>query len=153
MNRSSFLRKTGALFALAALVLGCRAKEIAPITDLLGRGWKAQTVKEANTLVYTAGAASNVKPAYAGYRLDLSSPTKAILKDVDGKETVGTWTVSTDNQRLILENLVPKPSNTNGIVEFYIRAEPTDASLRLQRTAESRKTGNSVNEYDLVPGP
>lgn len=153
MKPFSFLRQLIVLFALTAFVLGCRAREIAPITDLLGRVWKAQVVKEAGTLVYTAGAANNVKPAYVRYRLDLSSPTKAILSDLDGKETVGTWTVSTDNQRLILENLVPKPTNTNGIVEFYIQTEPTEASLRLLRTAESRKTGNSVNEYDLVPGP
>ncbi|WP_199736756.1 hypothetical protein [Fibrisoma montanum] len=65
--------------------------------------------------------------------------------------TTGTWSVSPDNQRLILENLTPKPSGSIGTVEFYITATPTEAELHLLRTSESRKTGNSVNEYLLVP--
>lgn len=130
---------------------GCRARVITPITDLLAKVWKANRVEEGETLVYTLGAANNIKPGYTNFRLDLSRPDKASLKDLDGRLVTGTWTVSTDNKRLILDNLNPKPTNTNGIIEYYIQSEPDGSSLNLERTAESRKTGNTVNQYALIP--
>jgi hypothetical protein len=72
-----------------------------------------------------------------------------MLKDRDGKVITGTWSVSTDNKRLILENLNPVPTNTIGTIEYYIRPRPRRPAA-LQRTAESRKTGNTVNDYQLV---
>lgn len=134
-----------------ALMTGCQPKPVKPISDLIQKIWKANTVKEADMLVFTLGAPTNLKPAYTNYRLDLSQPDKATLKDVDGRLVTGTWTVSTDNKRLILENLNPKPTSTGGIIEFYILTAPDGSNFHLQRTAESRKTGNTVNEYDLIP--
>lgn len=137
------------LLALVTLT-DCQPKPVTPITDLLSKIWMAQTVKENDVLVYTKGANSNVKPGYTNFRLDLSQPGKVILKDIDGRQLVGTWTVSTDNKRLILDNLNPKPTNTGGIIEYYILPTPDGQSLNLERTAESRKTGNSVNQYSLI---
>lgn len=140
-----------ALYSLIVLnFAGCRAKVITPITDLLSRVWKADIVNEGETLVFTLGSTTNIKPGYANFRLDLSQPGRVSLKDVDGRLVTGSWTVSTDNKRLILDNLNPKPSSTGGIIEYYITGEPTNASLRLERTAESRKTGNTVNKYQLI---
>lgn len=136
---------------LLFLVAGCKAKSLEPINDRLMRVWKAKTVKESTTLVYTEGAANSVKPGYARFRLDLSKPGNVVLRDVDGRDVTGTWTLSTDNQRLILQNLTPIPTNTGGIIEYYIRGEASEATLSLERTAESRKTGNSVNAYELIP--
>lgn len=134
------------------IVLGsCDPRKVTPITDVLGKKWKAKVVKEGTQVVFTLGGTTNTKPGYANFRLDLSSPTQVQFKDIDGRTLVGTWTVSTDNQRLILENLVPKPTSTIGTVEFYITETPSAESLKLERTAESRKTGNSVNTYELIP--
>lgn len=137
------------LLLLAALV-GCQPKSVAPITDLLRKVWLAQTVKENDVLVYTKGASGNVKPGYTNFRLDLSQPGSVSLRDIDGRQLVGTWTVSTDNKRLLLDNLNPKPTNTGSIIEYYILPTPGGQNLDLERTAESRKTGNSVNQYRLI---
>lgn len=140
-----------ALITLLALLAGCQPKTVKPITDLLGKVWLAQTVKEGSVLVYTKGATNNIKPGYSAFKLDLSQPGKASLQDIVGHQFVGTWTVSTDNKRLILDNLTPKPTNTGGIIEYYILLTPDGQSLNLERTAESRKTGNTVNQYALIP--
>lgn len=129
----------------------CQPKQVTPIDGLIGKVWKAKSVKEGATVVYTTGGTNNVKPGYNSFRLDLTKKDQVTLKDIDGRTLVGTWSVSTDNSRLILENLVPKPTGTIGTVEFVFLATPTDASMNMQRTAESRKTGNTVNEYELVP--
>ncbi|GAB3712340.1 hypothetical protein GCM10027592_50720 [Spirosoma flavus] len=145
------MNKLNLLFLLLIGLSSCQPKTVTPITDLVSKIWKANTVKEADVLVYTLGATSNIKPGYTNFRLDLSQPGKAVLKDIDGKTITGTWTVSTDNKRLILSDLVPKPTNTGGMIEYYILSEADGASLNLERTAESRKTGNTVNQYGLVP--
>ena len=136
---------------LVCLALGwsCRPKPIVPVS--IGKVWQAQLVKEGATTVYTQGGAGNIRPGYANFRLDLSTPDNVSLTDIDGRTSVGTWTVSTDNKRLILANLVPKQSETIGTIEYYIVIAPTDTQLQLQRTAESRKTGNSINDYTLGP--
>ena len=133
------------------LLAGCTPQKVVPITDLIGKKWKAKLVKEGMQVVFNLGGATNVKPSYANFRLDLSDPKQVTFKDIDGRTLVGTWTVSTDNQRLILENLVPKPTGTVGTVEFFITETPTADVLKLERTAESRKTGNSINSYELIP--
>jgi hypothetical protein len=134
------------------IILGsCDPRKVMPITDILGRKWKAKVVKEGTQVVFTLGGTTNVKPGYANFRLDLSSQEQVLFKDIDGRTLTGTWSVSTDNQRLILENLVPKPTSTIGTVEFYITETPSAELLKLERTAESRKTGNTVNTYELIP--
>lgn len=140
------------LFLITFVYLtGCQPKRVPSITDLLSKVWLAQTVTEGDLLVYTKGATNNVKPGYTNFRLDLSQPNKVNLKDVDGRQLTGTWTISTDNKRLMLDNLTPKPTNTNGTIEYYILPTPDGTTLSLERTAESRKTGNSFNQYALIP--
>ncbi|GAB3762222.1 hypothetical protein [Spirosoma pomorum] len=136
---------------LALILIGCQPKPITPITSQISKVWKANTVKEGDVLVFTLGASNNIKPGYAGYRLDLSQIDKATLKDIDGRLLTGTWRVSTDNKRLILDNLVPKPTKTSGLIEFTILNTPDGSSLNLQRLDQSRKTGNTLNQYGLIP--
>jgi hypothetical protein len=136
---------------LLSLLIGCQPKPVVSLADQLGRVWQAQTVREGDVLVYSLGGSSNTKPGYTNFRLDLSQPGIVKLKDIDGRILTGTWTVSTDNQRLILADLNPRPTNTNGTIEYYLAEVPTNASLKLERTAESRKTGNSLNQYGLIP--
>ncbi|QHV94153.1 hypothetical protein [Spirosoma endbachense] len=145
------MKKQLSLLLVLACFGGCRPKSVMPITNQISKIWKANTVTEANVLVFTLGTTTNIKPGYGNFLLDLSQPDKASLTDVDGRLTTGTWTVSTDNKRLILNNLTPKPTNTGGIIEYYILTAPDGSSLKLERTADSRKTGNTVNQYDLIP--
>jgi len=137
------------LLVLTYTLSGCQPK--VPASAPIGRIWKAISVKQNGGLVYSEGGAGNVKPSYAQFRLDLTSKDQVTFVDIDGRKTVGTWSLSTDNNRLILENLTPPPSESTGNIEFYITIPATESRLELKRTTESRKTGNSVNEYVLVP--
>jgi hypothetical protein len=137
------------LICLTILAAACQPKKVEPIN--IGKIWKAKTVKENGNLVYSEGSTANSRPSYAMFRLDLTATDQVKFTDLDGRKLTGTWSLSTDNNRLILENLTPPPSLTSGNVEFYISSPPTNSQLELKRTAESRKTGNTVNEYVLVP--
>lgn len=137
----------GALLFLSS----CVPQSPVIIADLVSKKWKAQLVREGSTVVFSAGTTTNVKPGYANFRLDLSNTDKVLFRDIDGRSLTGTWMLSTDNQRLILEGLTPTPTGTVGTIEFFIKESPSDNSLKLERTAESRKTGNSINTYELIP--
>ncbi len=138
------------LYLLALLLLAaCQPKEVEPAH--IGIIWKAKSVMENGMPVYTEGNASSAKPGYSRLRLDLTSKEQVVFRDIDGRKLSGQWSLSTDNSRLILENLTPPPSESAGNIEFYIIEKPTTTRLLLKRTNESRKTGNSVNEYELIP--
>lgn len=129
--------------------IACEPKKVEPAN--VGKVWKAQTVKENGTLVYTEGNMNNIRPGYSRFRLDLTSTDLVTFMDLDGRKLIGKWSLSTDNNRLILNELSPPPSESSGNIEFYINTAPTDSKLDLKRTNESRKTGNTVNEYVLIP--
>ncbi|MCE6988557.1 hypothetical protein [Dyadobacter sp. CY323] len=137
------------LICLTIIAAACQPKKVEPIH--VGKIWKAKTVKENGTLVYSEGSTTNIRPSYTLFRLDLTATDQVKFTDLDGRKLIGTWSLSTDNNRLILENLTPPPSLTSGNVEFYVTSPPKDSQLELKRTTESRKTGNAVNEYVLVP--
>ena len=120
------------------------------VTEIIGRAWVPQTVKEGTTLVYTKGGATNTRPGYSGWRLDLSSPTSATLKEFDGNSFSGQWEVreGTTNT-LILKNLTPQPTGTNGTMEFTINSS-SETQFDITRTTSSQKTGGTVNNYALV---
>lgn len=134
---------------VVALMAACQPKKVerADINIV----WKAKSVKQNGVVVYTEGNPGSTQPGYARFRLDLTAGDQVTLIDVDGRRLVGSWSLSTDNNRLILENLSPPPSASSGNIEFYLTAPPNRENLMLKRTNESRKTGNSINEYELVP--
>lgn len=151
---SAFIVKWSTLFIIHLTVFiysSCQPKQVTPVDSLIGKVWKAKSVKEGTTVVYTDGGTGNVKPGYSGFRLDLTKKDQVTLKDIDGRTLTGTWSVSTDNTRLILEKLQPNPTGTVGTIEYLFLSLPTATNMNMQRTAESRKTGNSINEYELVP--
>ena len=144
------MKKTTLWLLLAVILLpGCRPKEIAPPD--LGKVWKARSVKENGVLVYTEGNPGNLRPGYVDFRLDLTGEKEVVYTDLDGRRLTGDWYMSTDYHRLILENLIPPPSESQGNIEFYINDLLTESQLSLTRTNESRKTGKTINEYELVP--
>ncbi len=134
---------------LGCVVTACQPRQAEPAG--IGKVWKAQSVKQNGTVVYTEGNTGSIRPSYAIFRLDLTAKDQVIFTDLDAMRTAGKWTLSPGNVRLILENLVPAPSETTGTIEFYVTNAPTTERLELKRTTNSRKTGNSVNEYVLVP--
>lgn len=144
------MKKTFVLYLLASvLLIGCQPKRVEPLQ--IGKRWKALLVKENGAIVYREGASGNQRPGYSNFRLDLTNSDEVVFIDIDGRRITGTWILSTDNARIILQNLTPPPSESSGNIEFYITTTPTENTLNVKRTAESRKTGNSINEYELTP--
>ncbi|MDR6808463.1 hypothetical protein J2Y45_005674 [Dyadobacter sp. BE34] len=131
------------------MLAACQPKKVEPAA--INIVWKAKSVKQNGVVVYTEGNSGSAQPGYARFRLDLTAGDQATFMDVDGRKLVGIWSLSTDNNRLILEKLSPPPSGSSGNIEFYLTTAPTREQLMLKRTNESRKTGNSINEYELVP--
>ncbi len=131
------------------MLAACQPKKVEPAA--INIVWKVKSVKQNGMVVYTEGNSASTQPGYARFRLDLTAGDQVTFMDVDGRKLVGIWSLSTDNNRLILENLSPPPSGSSGNIEFYLAVAPTREQLILKRTNESRKTGNSINEYELVP--
>lgn len=138
------------LFALVFFVLiGCEPRGIESIS--VGIVWKAQTVKENGQLVFDAVNPNSIKPGYTKFRIDLTSKEMALYTDLDGRKLTGNWKMAGENKRLILTNLIPPPSETAGNIEFDVNEIITKRKLTLKRTSESRKTGKTINEYELIP--
>lgn len=140
------------LMALILVSAACKPK-VVPLSEKIAKTWTANIVKEGSTVVYTKGASSNVKPGYTSFKLALSNPSgsrTATLTEVDGNTFTGTWELSADEKKLILRNLNPQPTGTNGVIEFTINGDVTDTQLNLTRTAASLKTGGTINDYQLT---
>lgn len=151
MKNDRFLASWPAYALVMILILGalaCGEKVIvAPVADQLKKVWTAQRVQENAAVVYTRGAANNVR-SYTGFRLDLSTPPAVSFTDYDGVTISGQYDVPSDT-RLVLKNLTPQPSGTGGTIEFTINAIST-TDLTLTRTTANAKTGNSNNQYVLT---
>jgi hypothetical protein len=132
---------------VAMLATTCGTKTPEPTTsDKLKKVWIIQTVKENSTLVYTKGATSNIRN-YSTFRLDLSNPSAVSITDYDGLTFTGQYEVSSDT-RLVLKNLNPQPTGTNGTIEFTINSM-SDTQLDLTRITTNPKTGGTTNQYVL----
>lgn len=138
------------LFISFFLLISCKQDEVVSVKDLIRKVWKAQTVRENSTVVYSITATSNLRPTYSKFQLDLRDSEKVVFVDVDGRIVMGTWSL-VEESRIVLQNLMPAPTGTNGTIEFYFTSLPTQASLELFRSTESKKTGGTRNEYSLIP--
>lgn len=132
---------------LSLLFAGCKPK-VSPISERIAKIWTAQTVREGNTLVYTKGATANIRSGYVNFKLDLSSASSVTLTEFDNNRFTGQWELQNDT-KLILKNLTPQPTGTNGTIEFSL-SDFTDSAMKLARTTASIKTGNTINSYELV---
>ncbi|WP_019988204.1 hypothetical protein [Rudanella lutea] len=135
------------LLAFVTLLTGCGKPKTAPVSERIAKAWTARKVDENSTTVFTAGGANNVRPGYTNFRLDLSQSPNVTLVEFDGNRFSGQWEVQGDN-RLILKNLTPQPTGTNGTIEFTI-TNLGDTEVVLTRTTASQKTGGTVNVYTL----
>lgn len=140
----------GAVVVGIFLMSGCKPSA-KPLSEIIGRVWSAQTVKEGSTTVYTKGGASNAKAGYVNFRLDLSSPTAATYKEFDGNTFTGQWEVqeSAAGNTLTIKSLTPQPTGTSGTIQFTINSA-SETELVLTRTTASQKTGGTINNYALV---
>lgn len=138
------------LFISFFLLISCKQDGVVSVKDLIRKVWKAQTVRENSTVVYSITATSNLRPTYSKFQLDLRDSEKVVFVDVDGRIVTGTWSL-VEESRIVLQNLMPAPTGTNGTIEFYFTSLPTQASLELFRSTESKKTGGTRNEYSLIP--
>ncbi|GAB3708846.1 hypothetical protein GCM10027592_44480 [Spirosoma flavus] len=136
-----------ALVTLVSVFTGCKSKTPAPVSERIAKVWTASKVDENSSTVYTRGATTNVRN-YANYKLDLSAAPTVKYTEFDGSIFTGQYSVPSDT-RLVLSNLNPQPTGTNGTIEFNIELVD-DNNLKLTRTTTSQKTGNSTNVYTLT---
>ena len=136
------------IIALFTIVTGCKPRQPAPVRERIAKVWTAQQVTYNGTTVYTRGVASNVESRYTGFQLNLSSPPTVQYTEYEGSQFTGQYSVPSDT-RLVLTDLTPQPTGTNGTVEFTI-SDLTDNSVTLTRTTASVKTGGTTNVYRLT---
>lgn len=143
------MKKIAILFVslVALAVSSCKDKTV-PVSEKIKKTWTANIVKEGSATVYTKGAASNTKPSYQNFSLNLLIAPSVTLKDFDGNTFTGQYELVGDT-KLVLKNLTPVPTGTGGTIEFTINSI-TDTALDITRTTASQKTGNTINTYNLV---
>lgn len=115
--------------------------------------WKAKTVKENNVVVYVEGGTNNIYPAYKNFRLNLSDTNLVVLNEFTGQAITGKWAIvgnGSGGKLLRLTQLLPEPAASGGVLEYVIKKEPSDEFI-LENSKPNPKTGNSKNEYVLVP--
>lgn len=140
-------RKIVLPIALSFFCLACSKETTEPVLDKVKKVWTAQIVRENGAVVYTRGLANNIRN-YTPYKLDLSNPSSASITDCDGITSAGQYELPSDT-RLVLKNLNPQPTGTNGTIEFTINSI-SDAQLDLTRATISLKTGGTTNQYVLT---
>jgi hypothetical protein len=147
MRKNAFLSFLSML-AITGILLGCGGDKTPPLSERIAKAWTARIVTENNTMVYTRGGTSNVRPTYSNFKLDLSSAPTARYTAYDGNTFVGQYSVQDNPQTLTLTNLQPSPTGTNGTISFTI-SSISDTELVLTRNSADQKTGNSTNVYTL----
>ena len=140
-----------ALVAVLYVFTGCKKKPaVIPVSERIKVNYVAASVLENSTTVYTAGGASNTKPGYSVFRIDLSNPPAVRFVSLDGTISTGTYALVGETQ-LVLSGLTPAPTGTNGTITFTI-SEIGDGTVTLTRTTPDAKTGNTTNVYKLRRG-
>ena len=142
------LRLFTVLVVLLAFSSSCKEK-VTPIKDRLSKSWVARIVKEDGNQVYSRGGSSNTKPGYENFKLTLSSSGSATLSDINDT-FIGTFTATESS--ITLTGLTPEPTGSSGtLVYTIVSLAGDDAELQLKMNEPYPKTGNTINEYTLVP--
>jgi hypothetical protein len=138
-----------AFLALLTFVTACK-KKVAPTSERIKKVWTIKSVSENGTEVFKLGAATNIKPGYSTYKLDLSAPPAVSLRDVDGGTYKGTYSIPSNTQ-LSLKALTPEPTGTAGNLDFNV-SFISATEITLTATTPYPKTGNTTNVYVLTAG-
>lgn len=145
--------KTLFIFLFALTLLACKSSTSTPtptvvsVAEKITKTWTANQVTEGSSVVFSKTGSTNIKAGYSKFKLDLSSKTAVTLTEFDGNSFVGSWELIGD-KTLILKNLNPQPTDTNGSIEYTI-SEASSAVLKLTRTTTSSKTGGVSVAYVL----
>jgi hypothetical protein len=143
------MKKVAILFvSLVSLAVSSCKEKVVPVSERIKKTWTANIVKEGSATVFTKGAASNTKPGYSSFTLNLLIAPSVTLKEADGNTFTGQYELVGDT-KLVLKNLTPVPTGTGGTIEFTINSV-TDTALDITRTTASQKTGGTINNYNLV---
>ena len=142
-----------ALFSvlLVGILTGCTDHRNASPSVLaqIAQSFTLRSVDENGVTVYTRGSATNIRPGYSKFLLDLSKPPIATYREFDANTfTAANWQVI-DDKRLILSGLMPQPSGSNGTLEFTINSISA-TELVLTTATVSQKTGGLTNRYTLT---
>jgi hypothetical protein len=135
------------LVLMMSPIISCN-KKIKPVSERIAKVWVANLVREGSRVVYDKNAVSNIRMNYTNFLLDLSNSQTVTLREFDNQTFTGQWEVQEDT-KLILKNLSPQPTGTSGIIEYSI-TQLSNNDLKLTRTATSIKTGNTLNNYELI---
>lgn len=135
------------LFITISLI-SCSKNSVKPASELIQKQWIANIIKENDLAVFTKGATNNIRQGYLQFKLNLSAGL-VNFTEFDGTTFSGQWEISADEKTLILTNLNPQPTDTNGQIEFTINSI-SETSLILTRVTTNKKTGNTISTYELI---
>ncbi|UBM58827.1 hypothetical protein LAG90_18690 [Marinilongibacter aquaticus] len=136
-----------AVCLLAFVSTSCKDK-VKPFSERVAKTWIPRLVKENGTIVYSNGGSNNIQPAYSAYKMNLSSAPTASLTEVDGNTYAGTY--EADESKIVISGLSPEPTGTGGVLQYTVNSFSDDEMVITLSTAYP-KTGNTTNEYTLVP--
>lgn len=119
--------------------------------DLFSGIYKAKEVKEGNTVVFRNEGTTNIIPGYANYRIAFSESTgRKIVRitEYTGNLFEGVFSYNDSGKLLTFSNLQPAPQVGNYVFQVT-KAEKGE--LILNSTVANPKTGNTLNQYTLIP--
>ena len=119
--------------------------------DLFSGTYKAKEVKEGNTVVFRNDGTTNIIPGYSRYRIAFSeSAGKKIgrITEYTGEAFEGVYSYDDFGKLLTFSNLIPSPQAGNYVFQVT-KAEKGE--LVLNNTMANPKTGNTMNQYTLIP--
>ncbi|MCZ2474673.1 hypothetical protein G9H61_04410 [Aquirufa ecclesiirivi] len=155
-------------FSILAFYLflnGCKSDSVSPsnptpvtpaptVAEIIKKNWSANTVLWDGVSQFDKSSASNLIQGYNQYKLDLSNPSSLSIIECDGKKFTGKYSLSSDNQKLIISDLSGAdgaPSGTNGTVEFKVISTPTTNLLVIETSSPYVKASNKVVRLSLIP--
>ena len=132
------------IFAITA----CDKNKLPSVQERISKLYTVDKVTHDGIIVFVRNGTNNLFPGYSSFRLDLSVPGTANLREYTNQNFAGTFS-ATDNM-LTLSGLNPVPSNSNGTVTYIIDSISDDGKM-VQLTASSAnpKTSNTINVYTL----
>ncbi len=153
------------LLVVYVILNACKTDSVSPanptpvtpaptVAEIIKKNWSASTVLWDGVSQFDKSSSSNLIQGYNQFKLDLSNPPTISITEFDGKKFTGKYSLSSDNQKLIISDLSGAdgaPSGTNGIIEYKISSTPSANSLILESTTPYVKASNKVVKISLIP--
>jgi len=132
-------------------LVGCKKKdEPKPANELIQRTWSAKEVLEsANKVFDLPYDATTDTRDYRSFTLAFTA-TDVTITELDGYSYTGKWALTNNNNNLVISQLVDAPTGVGSTVE-YVNVKVASNELRLTRSGNNPKTGQSNTEYIMQP--